>query len=75
MRQEWLAAQRRIVRLPKFRRLSREAQLALFYVWSLAGDQHVAPPPEGPCRICGGHVTDKDSDVRVGPGCIEHAAG
>ena len=29
-------------------------------------------PTEGPCRICGGHVRDSETGVRVGPGWIEH---
>lgn len=29
-------------------------------------------PSEGDCRVCGGHVTDKQA-ARVGPGWIEHA--
>lgn len=29
-------------------------------------------PSEGPCRDCGGYLTDKE-DSRVGPGWIEHA--
>lgn len=31
-----------------------------------------AVPEAGDCRVCRGHVTDKE-DVRVGPGWIEHA--
>jgi hypothetical protein len=29
-------------------------------------------PSEGPCRVCGGYLSDKDLS-RVGPGWIEHA--
>jgi hypothetical protein len=29
-------------------------------------------PSEGPCRVCGSHLTDKDLS-RVGPGWIEHS--
>ena len=29
-------------------------------------------PTEGPCRICGGLVLDTESNIRVGPGFIEH---
>ena len=34
----WYAVQCRLVRLPKFRALSDPAQLALIYLWALAGD-------------------------------------
>jgi hypothetical protein len=37
-RRDWYAVQCRLIRLPKFRRLSDAAQLALFYVWALAAD-------------------------------------
>ena len=30
-------------------------------------------PTEGPCRTCGGHLTDTDYGARVGPGWIEHS--
>jgi hypothetical protein len=38
-RRDWFAVQCRLVRLPKFRRLSDDAQLTLFYVWAIAGDE------------------------------------
>jgi hypothetical protein len=36
---DWFAVYSRLLRLPKFRRLSHDAQLGLFYVWALAGDE------------------------------------
>jgi hypothetical protein len=39
MSRDWFAVYSRILRLPKFRRLSHNAQLSLFYVWALAGDE------------------------------------
>jgi len=39
MSRDWFAVYARLLRLPKFRRLSDSAQLALFYVWALAGDE------------------------------------
>ena len=38
-RRDWFAVYCRLVRLSKFRRLSDDAQLALFYVWAIAGDE------------------------------------
>ena len=38
MSRDWLGIYARLLRLPKFRRLSDAAQLGLFYVWMLAGD-------------------------------------
>jgi hypothetical protein len=36
---EWFAVYARLIRLPKFRDLTDAAQLALLYVWALAGDE------------------------------------
>ena len=38
-RRDWFVVQCRLIRLPKFRRLSDAAQLALVYVWALAADE------------------------------------
>jgi hypothetical protein len=39
MGREWFAVYSRLIRTPKFRRLSDAAQLSLLYIWALAGDQ------------------------------------
>jgi hypothetical protein len=38
-RRDWYSVTCRLFRLPKFRRLTDDAQLALFYVWGIAGDE------------------------------------
>jgi hypothetical protein len=38
-RRDWYSVECRLFRESKFRRLSDDAQLALFYIWGLAGDQ------------------------------------